>query len=115
LSSFGGELNQKKTEPPGNEASLNFVSLRSLCDFLGRGGLSRVKMNALRAPLTALPVCGESCVHFSILSVFFLVLLLDRADAFIDGYWIEHGRLGGSLVTRAPHTVVNCPYRGGAT
>ena len=37
-----------------NEASLNFVSLRSHIDSVGRRGPSRVKMNALRAPLTAL-------------------------------------------------------------
>jgi hypothetical protein len=39
-----------------NEASLNFVSLRSQLDSVGRRGPSRIKMNALRAPLTALYV-----------------------------------------------------------
>jgi len=46
-------------------------------------------MNALRAPLTALTAGEEMCVHFSVSSVIFLlfiVFLLDRADAFIDGY-----------------------------
>jgi len=38
-----------------NEAPLNCVSLRSLVDGVGSGGLSRVEMNAPRAPLTALP------------------------------------------------------------
>ena len=36
-----------------NEAPLNFVSLRSLVDGVGWGVLSRIEMNALRAPLTA--------------------------------------------------------------
>ncbi len=39
-----------------NEASLNFVSLRSHLDSVGRRGPSRIKMNALRAPLTTLYV-----------------------------------------------------------
>jgi hypothetical protein len=87
--SFGGEPNQKKSELLGSEASLNFVSLRSVCNFLGRLELSRVKMNALRAPLTALPVPRETCVHFSISPVifwFFKLFCLTGADAFIDGY-----------------------------
>jgi hypothetical protein len=65
-----------KTEPCplGDEASLKFVSLRSEVDSVGRGGPSRVKMNALRAPLTALPVSNGRKVVFS----------LDSADAFID-------------------------------
>ena len=54
-----------------NEASLNFVSLRSLVDGVGWGVLSRVEMNALRAPLTALPSREDKCV-------------LDEADDFID-------------------------------
>ncbi len=41
-----------------NEASLNFVSLRSHVDSVGRRGPSRIKMNTLRAPLTALYVSG---------------------------------------------------------
>jgi hypothetical protein len=54
-----------------NEAPLNFVSLRSLVDGVGWGALSRVEMNALRAPLTALPNREDKCV-------------LDEADDFID-------------------------------
>ena len=65
-----------KTEscPLGNEASLKFVSLRSQVDAEGRGAPSRVKMNALRAPLTALHVSMREYSSFS----------LDSADAFID-------------------------------
>jgi hypothetical protein len=65
-----------KTEPCplGDEASLKFVSLRSEVDSVGRGGPSRVKMNALRAPLTALHVAMRENSSFS----------LDSADAFID-------------------------------
>ena len=58
-----------------NEASLNFVSLRSHIDSVGRRGPSRIKMNALRAPLTALYVSDGRESAFS----------LDSADAFIDG------------------------------
>jgi len=54
-----------------NEAPLNFVSLRSLVDGVGSGALSRVEMNALRAPLTALPSREDKCVF-------------DEADDFID-------------------------------
>jgi hypothetical protein len=46
-------------------------------------------MNALRAPFTALPVRREMCVHFFNFIYHFLIFLifvLDRADAFIDGY-----------------------------
>lgn len=64
-----------KTGQLRNEASLNFVSLRSRFHYVARRGLSRVEMNALRAPLTALSAPVEACVHF----------LLDKADAFIDG------------------------------
>ena len=60
--------------PLGNEASLKFVSLRSQVDSVGRGAPSRVKMNALRAPLTALHVSTGEHSSFS----------LDSADAFID-------------------------------
>jgi len=65
-----------KTEPCplGNEASLRFVSLRSQVDSVGRGAPSRGKMNALRAPLTALHVSTRENASFS----------LDSADAFID-------------------------------
>jgi len=54
-----------------NEAPLNFVSLRSLVDGVDWEALSRVEMNALRAPLTALPSREHKCV-------------LDEADDFID-------------------------------
>ena len=54
-----------------NEAALNFVSLRSLVDGVGWEALSRVEINALRAPLTALPSREDKCV-------------LDEADDFID-------------------------------
>jgi hypothetical protein len=47
-------IQPRETGLPRNEASLNFVSLRSLCDSMWGRGLSRVQMNALRAPLTAL-------------------------------------------------------------
>jgi len=57
-----------------NEASLNFVSLRSPVDSVGRRGPSRIKMNALRAPLTALYVSNGREIVFSV----------DSADAFID-------------------------------
>src|SRR6516162_11726514 len=68
-----GEKNQKQ-EQPRNEAQLHFVSLRSQFHYGARGGLSRVEMNALRAPLTALPVPKGICRLF----------LLDGADALID-------------------------------
>jgi hypothetical protein len=70
------QLLRDKTEscPLGNEASLKFVSLRSQVDSVGRRGPSRVKMNALRAPLTALHVSMREYSSFS----------LDSADAFID-------------------------------
>jgi hypothetical protein len=58
-----------------NEASLNFVSLRSHIDSVGRRGPSRIKMNALQAPLTALYVSNGGRSFFSV----------DSADAFIDG------------------------------
>ena len=66
--------NRKKLCPPRNEASLNFVSLRSHVDSVGRRGPSRIKMNALRAPLTALYVSNGKEIVFSV----------DSADAFID-------------------------------
>ena len=66
---------KEKVSPLRNEASLNFVSLRSHFDSVRRRGLSRVEMNALRAPLTALYVSAEMEIFFS----------LDTADAFIDG------------------------------
>ena len=67
--------NAKKLCLLRNEASLNFVSLRSHVDSVRRRGPSRIKMNALRAPLTALYVSSGWG------SLFFL----DSADAFIDG------------------------------
>src|SRR6266496_126682 len=45
-----------------NEAQLHFVSLRSPLDYGEE--LSRVKMNALRAPLTALPMPKGTCLSF---------------------------------------------------
>jgi hypothetical protein len=42
------EPKEVKTELLRNEASLNCVSLRSLFHYVGRLGLSRVEMNALR-------------------------------------------------------------------
>jgi hypothetical protein len=59
----------RRTQPKENRTTrersfTEFRSPRSLCDFLGRLELSRVKMNALRAPFTALPVRREMCVHF---------------------------------------------------
>ena len=64
-----------KNEQLRNEASLNCASLRSRVHYVARRGLSRVEMNALRAPLTALSAPREDRRHF----------LLDGADAFIDG------------------------------
>ena len=64
-----------KNEQLRNEASLNCASLRSRVHYVARRGLTRVEMNALRAPLTAISAPREDCRHF----------LLDRADAFIDG------------------------------
>jgi len=61
----------RESSPLRNEAPLNFVSLRSLVHGVGWGALSRVEMNALRAPLTALPSREDKCV-------------LDEADDFID-------------------------------
>ena len=69
------ERNEIKTEQLRNEASLNCASLRSRVDYVAQRGLSRVEMNALRAPLPALSAHLEECRHF----------LLDRADAFLDG------------------------------
>jgi hypothetical protein len=66
---------EEKLSPLRNEASLNFVSLRSHFNSVGRRGLSRVEMNALRAPLTTLYVSAKMEIFFS----------LDTAGAFIDG------------------------------
>jgi hypothetical protein len=51
-----------------NEASLNFVSLRSQLDSVGRRGPSRIKMNALRAPLTALYASNGRMTVFFLLT-----------------------------------------------
>jgi hypothetical protein len=67
--------NAKKPCLLRNEASPKFVSLRSHLDSVGRRGPSRIKMNALRAPLTALYFSDGGEISFS----------LDSADAFIDG------------------------------
>jgi hypothetical protein len=72
-----------ESSPLRNEASLNFVSLRSLADAVGWGALSRVEMNALRAPLTALPSCEDKCV-------------LDEADDFIDSEMAIYRQLSRS-------------------
>jgi Calcium binding len=72
----GAEPNQFKLELLRNEAQLHFVSLRSPLDYGHGEGLSRVEMNALRAPLTAPPQCQRGLV---------CLFLLDKADAFIDG------------------------------
>ena len=66
--------NRERLCPLRNEAPLNFVSLRSLVDGVGSGALSRVEMNALRAPLTALYVSNGREIAFSV----------DSANAFID-------------------------------
>src|SRR6266566_272650 len=64
---FGGEPNEEKAELPGNEASLNFVSLRSLCNFVGRLGPSRAPILTLDGP----PRPRGMCVRFSISCVLF--------------------------------------------
>jgi len=69
------ERKEIKSEQLRNEASLNCASLRSRVHYVARRGLSRVEMNALRAPWTALSAPVGKCCHF----------LLDTADAFIDG------------------------------
>ena len=77
---------EEKLSPLRNEASLNFVSLRSHFNSVGRRGLSRVEMNALRAPLTTLYVSADMEIFFS----------LDTADAFIDGRLIGTDTAGAS-------------------
>jgi hypothetical protein len=52
---FEDEPKKVKTEQLRNEASLNFVSLRSLFHYVSRLGLSRVEMNARRAVVSATP------------------------------------------------------------
>jgi len=69
----------KRSELLGNEASLNFVSLCSLFEDVERLRLSRVKMNALWAPLTALTVpAGDVCVLLAEACVFFTFFCLTR-------------------------------------
>ena len=78
--------NKTRLCPSRNEASLKFVSLRSQVDSVGRGGPSRVKMNALRAPLTALHVSMREYSSFS----------LDSADAFIDMRLLTKNPISGA-------------------
>ena len=63
-----------------SSAELRFASFP--LPLWGLGGLSRIEMNALRAPLTALPTRRKKCVYFS----------LDTADDFIDGFSARHRR-----------------------
>jgi hypothetical protein len=66
----------KKRNQLRNGAQLHFVFASFPVSIMGaRGELSRVEMNALRAPLTALPVPKGICRLF----------LLDGAGALIDG------------------------------
>jgi hypothetical protein len=66
---------------PGNRRSLRSIAQSGSCTARASGP-SRVKINALRAPLTALPVRGGCVCVFQFLVCFFL----DRAHAFIDGH-----------------------------
>ena len=70
------EPEKVKSEQLRNEASLNCASLRSRLHYVARRGLSRVEMNALRAPLTGHSAPVEKCCHF----------WLDSADVVIDGF-----------------------------
>ena len=76
------ETEPKKQNPSTMERSfteLRFASFPALdCEDPGR--LSRVQMNALRAPLTVSPELKEDMCSFS----------LDRADDFIDGISYTH-------------------------
>ena len=66
--------NQNLSAKERSSTELRFASFP--LPLWGVGGLSRVEMNALRAPLTALPTpSGEVCLLFC----------LTRADDFIDG------------------------------
>ena len=76
-----------KSEQLRNEASLNCAALRSPVHYVARRSLSRVEMNALRAPLTARSALAEKCRHF----------LLDRADAFIEAGYAEKSSPNRSL------------------
>jgi hypothetical protein len=102
----GDESERVRSTLLWNEAQLHFVSLRSWAHCGGRGGLSRVEMNALRAPLTALPAQPETCVSFSV----------DTADAFIDGRitrhsWKRQWGAGGRSESSPHHFPPNRPTR----
>jgi hypothetical protein len=60
--------NQFKNELLRNEAQLHFLSLRSPLNYGHGEGLSRVEMNALRAPLTAPPHAKGDLFVFSCLT-----------------------------------------------
>jgi len=64
----GDEPNQFKPELLRNEVQLYLVSLRSPLDYGHGKGLSRVEMNALRAPLTAPPHAKGDLFVFSCLT-----------------------------------------------
>jgi len=64
----GDEPNQFKNELLRNEAQLHLLSLRSPLDYGHGEGLSRVEMNALRAPLTAPPHAKVDLFVFSCLT-----------------------------------------------
>src|SRR6516164_1960121 len=81
-----------KSEQLRNEASLNCAALRSRVHYVARRSLSRVEMNALRAPLTALSALEEECRHF----------LLDTADAFIDGRLFSAIRKFSGIGSKCP-------------
>lgn len=76
-SGSGEEASKKQNLQPWNEASLNFISLRSSLHYVGLGRLSRVEMNAQKTGALDRPSQpeGRSAFHFSI----------DMADDFIDG------------------------------
>jgi hypothetical protein len=81
---FGRGIQQnQKQNLPAKEASLNFVSLRSL----GSGQLSRVEMNALQAPSTAVQTPkGRGVPSFP---QTFFTFSIDTADDFVDGILAE--------------------------
>ena len=64
----GDEPNHFKPELLRNEVQLYLVSLRSPLDYGHGEGLSRVEMNALRAPLTAPPHAKVDLFVFSCLT-----------------------------------------------
>jgi hypothetical protein len=69
-----GSAIPRRFEPSGyasRKTIAGTLSTSSLVDGVGSGELSRVKMNALRAPLTALSSREDKCVF-------------DEADGFID-------------------------------